>query len=121
MVEGQGSGASEIEQQVRSIVSRFNELVRIRDELEHQGAIRDGGIRLLHDDLGDEIEEIRLRINDIYSKIEEAARIKASIVSDLRDVAKIDSFARMEKRIDQRDYEDNISRGEFIRQVARRR
>jgi hypothetical protein len=108
-----------IAKQISSIIERYNLLVAEIQSIEELQKKKDNDIMQLKTFTDYELRSLGSRINDIKLKIDTLSKIRNFVGKDFKKIARTDSFNRLTRRIDNLNFENRMSRGEFHRVLDR--
>jgi hypothetical protein len=108
-----------IAKQISSIIERYNVLVQEIQSIEDLQKKKDNDLLQLKTFTDYELGSLKSRITDIKLSLELLSKIKNFVGKDFKKIARTDSFNRVSRRIDNLNFENRMSRGEFYRVLER--
>jgi len=105
--------SSSLKEQLTDTVNRYNSIAERILVLEKESSERDSRISRLKDDMRAESEHLKSLIKEIKSIMDSTLMLKTELTKEFKGIVKEDAFTRITRRIDNKDYEKNISKAKF--------
>jgi len=108
-----------INDRLKSVISRYNELTKGFDEIEVELNKRDEQTATLKSEVVEYSDVVKNDTEKINRSIEKVQRARKNLTSDFKSILKQDQYAKLERRINSLKFEEFMSRNEFYRYLDR--
>lgn len=102
---------------IKNIIERYNFLVQLSDNISNEINQRDIALNTFKSELKQDFSELKKNIQEFLVLLEEAEKNKNILINNFKDIIKKDAIERLNRRIDNLNYEQLVTKNELYKYI----
>ncbi len=107
------------EDQTSMILHRYNKLAELEEKIQKDLIKRNDTLNKHKSDVAKDVSYLKEETDKLKEKVRELQKLQRNVAKHFKEIIKKDKFYRLEKRIDSQNYEELVSREEFLRMISK--
>lgn len=113
--------ARDLREKIDSLTERYNELVKNIRKMGNAQIIREFDTDNLKKQIEAEISRLREIAHKLEKDIQRTEKEKRDVTSEFKTIVKKDQYKKLQNRIDRKDFENRVTKDQFVRDLKAKR